>query len=83
MRLAKRIFLGLLLLLLLVVAGGWLWQLTSLPKTSGTLAIGGLREPVEIRRDRNGVPYIAARTERDAYFALGYVHAQDTRRGAP
>lgn len=77
MRLAKRFSLGLLALLLVVVAGGWLWQLTSLPKTSGTLAIAGLRAPVEIRRDRNGVPYIKARTERDAYFALGYVHAQD------
>ncbi|MCP5372792.1 MAG: penicillin acylase family protein [Hyphomicrobiales bacterium] len=30
-----------------------------------------------VRRDRRGVPHITARTTRDAYYALGYVHAQD------
>jgi len=77
MRLVKRLFLGLLLTLLFAVVGGWLWMLTSLPKTDGDQAIAGLRSAVEIRRDRNGVPYIKAQTEHDAYVALGYVHAQD------
>ena len=77
MPLVKRIFLGLLLTLLLLVAGGWLWMLTSLPKTDGMRAIDGLRKSVEIRRDRNGVPHIKAQTEHDSYVALGYVHAQD------
>ena len=77
MRLVKRVFLGLLLTLLLVVAGGWLWMLTSLPKTVGTRSIDGLQKPVAIWRDRNGVPHIKAQTEHDSYVALGYVHAQD------
>jgi penicillin amidase len=77
MRLVKRLFLGLLLALLLIVIGGWLWLLTSLPKTDGIHAINGLRKAVEIRRDRNGVPHIKAQTEHDSYVALGYVHAQD------
>ena len=77
MRLVKRVFLGVLLTLLLLVVGGWLWLLTSLPKTDGTRTINGLRNSVEIRRDSNGVPHIQAQTEHDSYVALGYVHAQD------
>ncbi len=32
---------------------------------------------VDIHRDAAGIPHIRARTESDAMFALGYVHAQD------
>ena len=77
MRLVKRLLLGLSLTLLLLVAGGWLWLLTSLPKIDGIRAINGLLKTVEIRRDRNGVPHIKAQTEQNSYVALGYVHAQD------
>lgn len=34
-------------------------------------------EPVLVIRDRLGVPCLAAETEESAFFALGYVHAQD------
>ncbi|HUQ24296.1 MAG TPA: penicillin acylase family protein, partial [Burkholderiales bacterium] len=33
--------------------------------------------PVEILRDANGIPHIFARSIADAYFGLGFVHAQD------
>jgi penicillin amidase len=36
-----------------------------------------LSKSVEIVRDSNAVPHIFAETAEDAYFALGYVHAQD------
>jgi penicillin G amidase len=68
---------GLLLLLLLAGAGGFLWLRTSLPQTEGELSLPGLQASVEILRDRYGVPTIRAANERDAYFALGFVHAQD------
>ena len=32
---------------------------------------------MEIATDRNAVPHIFARSQQDAYFALGYVHARD------
>jgi penicillin amidase len=32
---------------------------------------------VEVLRDAQGIPHIFARSERDAQFALGFVHAQD------
>src|SRR5829696_1244706 len=49
----------------------------SLPKLEGTVELPGLEEPVEVLRDRYGVPQIFARNERDLFFAQGYVHAQD------
>lgn len=48
-----------------------------LPRTSGTLAVAGLRGPVEILRDRWGVPHVYGGNNRDVLFAQGYVHAQD------
>jgi penicillin amidase len=41
------------------------------------VAVAGLSAPVEIRRDVHGVPSIVAKTDHDAFFAAGYVHAQD------
>jgi penicillin G amidase len=37
----------------------------------------GLRAPVEVDFDRQGIPHIYAQSARDAYLALGYVHARD------
>ncbi|MGY9014938.1 MAG: penicillin acylase family protein, partial [Rhodospirillales bacterium] len=37
----------------------------------------GLLASVEIRRDERGIPFIQAKNEGDAYFGLGYAHAQD------
>ncbi len=72
------IVLSLLLLILLVAAaGGYLYLRQSLPQTTGMLQLAGLNGTVEIVRDGDGVPHIFASTDHDAYFALGYVHAQD------
>jgi penicillin G amidase len=49
----------------------------SLPQTSGRLALSGLRAPVEVRRDRWGIPHIYATTVEDLFFAQGFVQAQD------
>jgi len=48
-----------------------------LPHTRGSLRIPGLQKPVTIRRDKFGIPYIDAETERDAHFACGFVQGQD------
>ena len=49
----------------------------SLPQLDGTLTAKGLAAPLEIVRDKEGVPHIFAGSERDGWFAMGYVHAQD------
>ncbi len=59
-------------------AGLW-WQLVRrpLPRTSGTLRLPGLEGPVEIRRDRWGVPHIRARSRHDLWLGQGLCHGQD------
>jgi penicillin amidase len=65
------------ILLFTLVAGTYIYLRQSLPQTRGELRLGGLHSPVEVLRDRNGVPHIYAASVADAYFALGFVHAQD------
>ena len=48
-----------------------------LPQVSGALRLRGLEGPVEVIRDRWGVPHIYAQNTHDLMFAQGYVHAQD------
>ncbi|MBI3006433.1 MAG: penicillin acylase family protein [Ignavibacteriales bacterium] len=49
----------------------------SFPETTGNHVIAGIQEPVEILRDSYGVPHVFAQSDRDAYFAVGFVQAQD------
>src|SRR3954464_2448006 len=68
---------GLLLLLLLVLGGGYLYLRSSLPRVEGRVTVQGINAPVTIARDADGVPLIAASDDADAAFGLGYAHAQD------
>lgn len=79
MRWLGRAALALLALGAAGAAGGYLWIRGSLPEIDGERAVSGLAAPVEVVRDRHGVPHVLARSEEDALFALGYVHAQDRR----
>lgn len=49
----------------------------SLPRYTATLTHEKLRQPVELIRDEHAVAHIYAHNERDAYYALGFAHAQD------
>ena len=49
----------------------------SLAKLDGDFNVPGVREPVEIVRDKWGVTHIYAKNEVDLFFAQGYVAAQD------
>lgn len=42
-----------------------------------TIPVPGLSQPVEIRRDNLGIPYIEARTDDDLFVAMGFVSARD------
>lgn len=60
------------------IAGAvWFADWRALPKVAGAVTAQGLGAPVTIARDAHGIPVITAASEDDAYFALGYVHAQD------
>ena len=60
-----------------LLTGGYFYLRQSLPQTKGEIRLAGIGAPVEILRDRYGIPHIFAASLEDANFALGYVHAQD------
>src|SRR5215210_369159 len=65
------------ILVILVGAGGYIYLRQSLPQVEGVVKVNGLNAPVEIIRDADAVPHIYAQNMPDGYFGLGYVHAQD------
>lgn len=48
-----------------------------LAQVDGDLAVPGLKEPVEVVRDRWGIAHIYAKNQDDLFFAQGFVAAQD------
>ena len=50
---------------------------TTLSQTRGTIRLAGLQKPVQVLRDRWGVPHIYAQNSHDLFFAQGFVVAQD------
>ncbi len=80
MRIVRWILIGLgvLVLLLGLFAAERFWTLSgSLPDLEGEITAPGLGAPVEIIRDRHGIPHIEAQNLDDALYGLGLVHAQD------
>jgi penicillin amidase len=81
MRWLRRALVRALAVLLVVLFGvfGYLYAYlrSTLPPTSGTVTAAGLGAPVDIDFDTMGIPQVWATTERDAYFALGWLHAAD------
>ncbi|UCC61926.1 MAG: penicillin acylase family protein [Anaerolineae bacterium] len=72
------LIIAIIALVLIVLVGSLVFFLRRpLPQTRGTILVSGLKGPVEVIRDRWGVPHIYADSEEDLFFAQGYVHAQD------
>jgi len=77
----------LLIAVIVVVAAGSLWlkraddarraERARHPLVEGRIAARGPEAPLRILRDGRGVPHVEAASEADAYFGLGFVHAQD------
>ncbi len=66
-----------LLVVLLIPLAGYLILRRSFPIIEGTVQVPGLKVPVEVYRDKWGVPHIYAQNVEDLFFAQGYVTAQD------
>jgi penicillin amidase len=84
MRWLRRLLIAVAILIALVVllpagiVGGIVaWLKFSPPATSGQVRLEGLGAPVDLVWDKNAVPHIFAASLRDAYRALGWVHARD------
>jgi penicillin amidase len=72
-----RLTLGLLALAGVAAVLAWWLAARSLPDYEANVEVAGLAAPVEIVRDNASVPHVFAATDADAFFALGYAHAQD------
>lgn len=68
---------GLVFVVAAAAVGFGTYRSLVLPRTEGTVQLAGLKGPVQIERDAEGIPTIRAGNARDAAFALGFVHAQD------
>lgn len=66
-----------IMLVLALIAVGLIWLQSSEPQVDGTIQVAGLDAPVTVLRDARGIVHIRAESDEDAYFALGFVHAQD------
>lgn len=68
---------GLLALSIVAIIIIWTVLDRSKPSYEGEIALSGLREEVEINFDDFGVPHLYAQNPEDAYFSLGYLHANE------
>ena len=74
---AKALAVLVALVLVVAVSAGYYLVQRPLPVVNGTEGASGLKSPVEIVRDRWGVPHIFGDNLEDLVFAQGYVTAQD------
>jgi penicillin amidase len=73
------IILGLLIILTAIIAPPYIQNQAeeSFPTVDGELLAPDLIAPVEIYRDKFGIPHIYGTNHHDLFFAQGFVHAQD------
>jgi penicillin amidase len=76
-RWSLRAAIALLVVLALAAAGALVALRSTITEPSGAIVLAGLGAPVEVVRDREGVPHIFGATTEDLSAALGLVHAQD------
>jgi penicillin amidase len=77
MKVIKKTLIFLVVLILFIAAAGWLYSKSLHPVYNGEIKIKNTTEDVTVYFDDIGVPHINAQNQKDAYLALGYVHAQD------
>lgn len=77
MSLIKKILKIVVVLIILLFVGVWLFVRALKPVYDGEIELSNIAGKVTVYYDEVGVPHINAENEEDAYRALGYVHAQD------
>ena len=77
MNFIKKPLIFLVVIILFIASASWLYSKTLHPVYNGEIKIKNTTEDVTVYFDDIGVPHINAQNQKDAYLALGYVHAQD------
>ena len=73
----KKVLLGLLAVVVLLVLGLCIYGFYLKPKYEGEVQLKNIEKETTVYFDEFGVPHIYADNSKDAMEALGYVHAQD------
>ena len=73
----SRVLIGFFLLTSLIILACYHFASRSLPNYNQCLISDKIKNNVEIIRDSSNIPHIFSNNDNDAFFALGYVHAQD------
>lgn len=77
MKFVKWLLLGIVILFTGAVSFIFLYVQSSRPVYHGEIHSSSVSQNVKVYFDDFGIPHIYAQSEKDAYFALGYVHAQE------
>lgn len=75
--LVSRFVLIILLPLVFCIVYAYNFLHASLPTYDGQMVISGIDNSVDLTRDNYGIVRIEASTDNDAFFAIGFAHAQD------
>ena len=73
----SRVLIGFFLLTSLIILASYHFASRSLPNYNQILISDKIKNNVEIIRDSSNIPHIFSKNDSDAFFALGYAHAQD------
>lgn len=77
MKIFKRIFFVLSVLIIISILGIYFYTKSTLPNYEGNYKVAGIDDSIEIYRDENAIPHIYAKNQNDLTFGMGYVMAQD------
>ena len=77
MKIFKKTILIFIALIVLIIAGGWMYFNNLKPSYSGNIKLLNIEKEATVYFDDYGIPHIYAENEIDAITSLGYVHAQD------
>jgi len=75
--LLSRLFLFIVLPLIVAVFAVLYYFKTGLPVLDGAIVNSKINTELTIIRDQYGIPHVKAQNDHDAFFAVGYLHAQD------
>lgn len=81
MKIVKRILLGFLLLIVLVLISGAIFlnnlKTAAIPDYNKDVELTGLSEEISVFRDGHGIAHVNAQNQKDLYRAVGFSMAQD------
>lgn len=77
MKLIKWLIITILVVLVGIISFVFIYLQSSRPVYHGEVRVRGLQQEVKVFHDTHGIPHIYATGDTDAYFALGYLHAQE------